>query len=237
MLLPTLDTGRSAAQAYASHREHCLMLSENRNRCLARAAEAWKAGNGAEARKWSQEGQSINLTLHDESRAATRSILKKRHEELRSKLVNDTFKISGLVNPSTDERGARGLRGKLMGSGLGICLGVVPSKSKIPGSNGHELATQSLDERTDVLLDCHLLHASEAIDVVEEFLIGLEREQFRGLAYLAVGLGKHTSTDTDKRRVGLATTVRNFLNSWSYVSCPKKGACLALTIFPAIRRA
>lgn len=225
LLLPTLSTGRTASQSYASYREACSALSDKRNKCLARAAEAWKAGNGADARKWSREGQSLNQVLHEESRSIARSILRERHDELRSRLSSEGGSGgsgtggSGLVDASTDERGARGLRGKAMGGGLGLCLGVVPARTRVPGMAGDAgLAAQSLDERTDVLLDCHLLHASEAVEFLEEFLIGLEREQFRGLAHIAVGVGKHTSTETDKRRVGLAAGLRHFLSSWGYVS-------------------
>lgn len=188
-----------------------MSLSDKRNKCLARAAEAWKAGNGAEARKWSREGQSLNRILQEESRSLARSIVRSRHEEMRNRMASETGQ--GVLDASTDERGARGLRGKAMGADLGICLGVVPMRAPTAPAN---LASLSLDERTDVLMDCHLLHASEAVELVEEFLMGLEREQFRGLAYLAVGLGKHTSTETDRRRVGLMPAIKSFLSNWNY---------------------
>ncbi|PWN37345.1 uncharacterized protein FA14DRAFT_13287 [Meira miltonrushii] len=211
LLLPTLNTGRSAAQTYATYREQSLALTERRNKCLARAAEAYKAGNGAEARKWSHEGQTINQSIQEESKSLARTMLRGRHDEIRARLANENTQ-TGLVDASTDERGSRGLRGKPMGAELGICLGVVPNR----GIAGVNVANLSMEERMDVLMDCHLLHASEAIDLIEEFLMGLEHEQFRGLAYLAVGLGKHTSQDSDRRRVGLAPAIKSFLSSWNY---------------------
>lgn len=211
LLLPTLNTGKSAAQTYANYREQSLALTEKRNKCLARAAEAYKAGNGAEARKWSHEGQTINQSIQEESKSLARTMLRGRHDEIRSRLANESTQ-TGLVDASIDERGSRGLRGKSMGAELGVCLGVVPNR----GIAGVNVANLSMEERMDVLMDCHLLHASEAIDLIEEFLMGLENEQFRGLAFLAVGLGKHTSSDSDRRRVGLAPAIKSFLTSWNY---------------------
>lgn len=46
--------------------------------------------------------------------------------------------------------------------------------------------------------------------------VGLERENIRGLAYLAVGQGRHSSTSTDRRHVRMGAQVKNFLASWSY---------------------
>jgi chorismate mutase len=212
MLLPTLQTGRTASQSYASYREACLALSEKRNKCLARAAEAWKAGNSADARHWSREGQSLNKVIQEESKSLARSIVRSRHDELRVRIAGDAGSQSGLLEAATDERGARGLRGKAMGGDLGVCLGVVPARNPLVPS----MAKLSTEERTEVLMDCHLLHASEAVDLIEEFLMALEREQFRGLAMLAVGLGKHTSSQTDRRRVGLASAVKGFLDTWHY---------------------
>lgn len=214
LLLPTLSTGKDASQAYSAYRDVATSLSDKRNKMLARAAEAWKKGDGAEARKWSREGQGVNKTLQEESRNAAKALLQERHQKIQKQLVEDTVGSKGLVDPSRDERGSRGQRGKLMGDRMGVCLGVAPRIQ----NNVANTTSLSLEERMEVLLDLHSLHSTEAIDFVEAFLIGLEKENYRGLALLAVGLGKHTSQETDRRRVGLASGVRGFLNSWSYVS-------------------
>lgn len=213
LLLPTLSTGKEASQSYALHRSTAMTLSDKRNKMLVKAAEAWKRGDGMEAKKWSREAQDVNKLLQEESRTSSRSMLKERHEEIRRRLLEDLHGAKGLVDPSLDERGSRGLRGKFMGDGMGICLGVVP---KIQSGNLGNTMLLSVEERVEVLLDLHSMHSTEATEIVEEFLMNLERENYRGLAILATGLGKHTSQETDRRRVGLAAGIKTFLLSWSY---------------------
>lgn len=222
LLLPTLSTGKDASQSYVAYRELATSLSNKRNKYLARAAEAWKRGDGSEARKWSKEGQDVNKMLQDESRIASRAMLKERHGDLQKRLLEDSSGTRGLVDPSTEEKGSRGWRGKLMGDRLGICLGIVP---RMQSKNANTM-TLSLEERMEVLLDLHSMHSTEAIEVVEEFLINLEKENFRGLALLAVGLGKHTSQETDKRRVGLSLGVKGFLSSWNYPFSEQNGVII-----------
>ncbi|UZJ54831.1 hypothetical protein CBS101457_004151 [Exobasidium rhododendri] len=222
LLLPTLSTGKDASTSYVAYRELATSLSEKRNKLLARAAEAWKKGDGSEARKWSREGQSVNTSLQEESKIACRKLLRERHEELQKRLSNDSNGSRGLLDPSVEERGSRGWRGKLMGDQMGICLGVAP---KISSSIVNTMSL-SLEERTEVLMDLHSLHSTEAVELIEEFLISLEKENFRGLALLAIGLGRHTSQETDRRRVGLASSVREFLSSWNYPYAEHNGVII-----------
>ena len=177
---------------------------------VARAAEAWKAGDGAAARQWSAEGQALNARVAEEQRLAVGVLLSDRHAALRERLIAETV---GAAQPS-DEGGARALRGQAAGAGLGLCLGVAP-RGVAP--------QQTTEERTEFLLDLHALHAAEATAAVERFLLGLEAERRRGIAYLAVGSGRHTSTDTDRRRVGLSQAVRAWLAGWAYVSRAARG--------------
>jgi hypothetical protein len=96
-------------------------------------------------------------------------MLKERHLELSERLRtgSDGGGWGSNGNASVDEAGARGLRGKIVGAGMGVCLGVA-RKDALGAINGaREL---SVEERTECLLDCHGLHASEAVEVVEEFL-------------------------------------------------------------------
>lgn len=178
-------------------------------------------------------------------------MLKERHEELRGRLASEgassnTGASSALAERAAQEEGpARGMRGRAMGNGLGICLGVVPrshysnsnnnnsNNTKRGGSGSGPASTSTmltLEERTEVLMDLHGLHAHEATELVEDFLVSLEREQYRGLAFLACGVGKHTgsggNTDVggqDRRRVGLAGAVRAFLASWNYPHVEQEG--------------
>ena len=150
-LLPTLSVGRGAASNYMSHRGAALQLSEHRNRALAKASEAWKRGDGAGARKWSQEAASLNARLAEESKVAADAMIRERHADLRDRLLNTGSDGGGWGSGAavSDEPGARGLRGKLVGSGLGVCLGVA-RKENLPG--GSKL---DMEERVECLLDLH----------------------------------------------------------------------------------
>lgn len=217
-LLPTLSVGKSAAQSYEAHRSGIVPLIEQRNRCLAKASEAFRAGDGSAARKWSTEGQALNAKIAEKSPGVARDIVKARHRELQERLQAPSGTDGGGWGSSSnasDEPGARGLRASVVGNGLGLCLGVA-RKDALPPQCTH----LALEERTECFLDAHGLHAGEAIDVIEEFLLALEQHEgaktMRGLVYLAVGSSRHSSMSTDRRRVKLAGAVKGFLGSWGY---------------------
>ncbi|GAC94796.1 hypothetical protein PHSY_002369 [Pseudozyma hubeiensis SY62] len=214
-LLPTLLTGSSAAETYQTHRGDALSLAEQRNKLLARASEAFRKGDVASAKKFSKEASSLNHQYEDESRTAAHAIVKERMRELRSRL-NDPSTSGSSASSQSNEAGARNLRGKVVGNGLGLCLGVV-RPGALQGSQASSItASLSADERTECLLDLHGLHAKEAVELTEEFLLGLEAEGVQGLAYLAIGKAKHSSKETDKRRVKLGGFVKQFLSSYAY---------------------
>lgn len=214
-LLPTLLTGASAAETYQSHRGDVLSLAEQRNKLLARASEAFRKGDVASAKKFSKEASTLNHQYEDESRTAAHAIVKERLRELRSRLLDPSGSGSN-ASCQSNEAGARNLRGKIVGNGLGLCLGAV-RPGALQGSQASSItASLSVDERTECLLDLHGLHAKEAVELTEEYLLGLEAEGMQGLAYLAIGKGKHSSKETDKRRVKVAGFVKQFLSSYSY---------------------
>lgn len=217
-LLPTLLTGSSAAETYQTHRGDVLSLAEQRNKLLARASEAFRRGDVASAKKFSGEASTLNSQYESESLSAAHSIVKARLKELHSRLLaNDSSSGSNFSAQST-EPGTRGMKGKIVGSGLGLCLGVV-RQSALQGNS----ASLSVDERSECLLDLHGLHAKEAVELTEEFLLGLESEGVQGLAYVAVGKGKHSSRETDKRRVKVGGFVRQWLSSYAYPFAESEG--------------
>ncbi|KAF5323172.1 hypothetical protein D9619_013735 [Psilocybe cf. subviscida] len=204
LLLPTLPTGAAVNQMYMSYRQRALQLGAARNACLARAADAWRRGDGAAAKRFSREGHEMNAKMASEMAEAAAGLVRARagmaEQAVRSREAT-----------WSSDPGDRGTRGKSCGDGLGVYLGIAN-----PGTGG---ASTSAEERTEAMLDLHGLHANEATEVLEKFLLALEREHFYGLAYAVVGEEKHTGTQDVARgasQARLATGVREWLHRWGY---------------------
>jgi len=113
----------------------------------------------------------------------------------------------------SDDPGDRVSRGRVCGGGLGVCLGIASKKA------GMNMERTTPEERTEVMLDLHGLHSNEATEVLEEYLMALEKEHFLGLAFLVVGEQKHTGMQDPNRGVSkarLAAGVREWLHRWGY---------------------
>ncbi|WFD01684.1 hypothetical protein MOBT1_000360 [Malassezia obtusa] len=126
----------------------------------------------------------------DASWATVEALVRARHEHLREQLLVGAGGDAGgwgSAAQASDERGAQGVRGRWAG-GLGLYLGVARA-ANVAGYVRHAL---SLEERIEAFLDLHGLYAAEAVQATEHFLLALEGESFRGVAYLGVGAGKHS---------------------------------------------
>ncbi|TFK74896.1 hypothetical protein BDN72DRAFT_892598 [Pluteus cervinus] len=203
-LLPTLSTGESINSLYLAYRSRALQLGAARNACLSRAADAWRRGDGAAAKRFSREGHDLNAKMSAEMATAAGKLVRERAKTAEQAVKNRDAGWS-------DDPGDRTARGKLSGGGLGVCLGVA----------SREIGDGKLtaEERTETVLDLHGLHANEATEVLEEFLLALEQEHFYGLAYIVVGEEKHTGTQDPARgssRARLATGVREWVHRWGY---------------------
>ena len=157
-LLPTLPTGESLNSLYMSYRARGLQLGAARNACLSRAADAWRRGDGASAKRFSREGHDLNAKMAVEMADAA------------SKLVRERARVAEQAARSrdaawSDDPGDRGARGKAVGGGLGVCLGIA--------SVGIGGADSSAEERSEAMLDLHGLHANEATEVLEQFLLSV----------------------------------------------------------------
>ncbi|KAH9935856.1 uncharacterized protein BXZ73DRAFT_45302 [Epithele typhae] len=204
-LLPTLPTGESVNNLYMAYRQRALRLGAARNACLSRAADAWRRGDGAAAKRFSREGHDLNAKMAAEMVEAAGKLVRER-----ARLAEQA--VRGRDASWSDDPGDRTARGRIYGAGLGVCLGIASQSS-----SGDTKMTP--EERTEVLLDLHGLHAAEATEVLEEFLLALERELFYGLSYIVVGEEKHTGTQDPARgasRMRLATGVREWLHMWGY---------------------
>ncbi|KAF9785105.1 hypothetical protein BJ322DRAFT_1108566 [Thelephora terrestris] len=204
-LLPTLPTGESVNKMYMNYRSRALQLGAARNACLSRAADAWRRGDGAAAKRFSREGHELNEKMSSEMADAAGKLVKER-----AKLSEQV--VRGRDAAWSDDPGDRTSRGKIVGAGLGVCLGI----ARVDVGGTEKL---SPEERTEAALDLHGLHANEATEVLESFLLGLEREHFYGLAYAIVGEEKHTGTQDPARgasRARLAAGVREWLHMWGY---------------------
>ncbi|KAF8306770.1 hypothetical protein DL93DRAFT_2120092 [Clavulina sp. PMI_390] len=204
-LLPTLPTGESISKLYMAYRAKALELGAARNACLSKAAEAWRRGDGAAAKRHSREAHDLNTKMGMETgQAAAKLVRERAHVAVEAVRARDP-------NWSDDPRD-RIERGQIRGNKLGVCLGVART------AVGSEKRLTP-EERTECMLDLHGLHSGEAVEVVEDFLVALEFERFFGLAYLLIGEEKHTGTQDPARgssRARLAAGVRDWLVKWGY---------------------
>ena len=160
LLLPTLSTGESINALYMSYRSRALQLGAARNACLSRAADAWRRGDGAAAKRFSREGHDLNAKMAAESAEAAAKLVRARANASESAVKNRDASWSS--DPAD-----RTSRGRVCGGGLGVCLGVVGKEV------GDEYVKLSQEERTEVALDLHGLHSNEATEVLEEFLLAV----------------------------------------------------------------
>ncbi|KAG5653332.1 hypothetical protein H0H81_001072 [Sphagnurus paluster] len=195
-LLPTLPTGEAVNSIYMAYRSRALQLGAARNACLSRAADAWRRGDGAAAKRFSREGHDLNAKMAVEMAGAA------------AKLVRERAKVAEQAVRSrdaawSDDPGDRGSRGGACGGGFGVCLGIASRDS----GDGK----MSSEERKEAMLDLHGLHSNEATEVLEQFLLAV--------TYAIVGEEKHTGTQDAARgasRARLATGVREWLHRWGY---------------------
>ncbi|KAF8324311.1 uncharacterized protein EI90DRAFT_2934880 [Cantharellus anzutake] len=211
-LVPTLPTGDILNKLYMAYRARAIELGAARNACLSRAAEAWRRGDGAGAKRHSREAQELNGKMGLEAGRAAARLVRERA----------TMTVEAVRNRDvswSDDPSDRTARGKMCGGGLGVCLGVA-SSNVVPDSR------LTPEERTEAFLDLHGLHSNEAVEVIEDFLVALESEHFYGLAYLFVGEEKHTGTQDPSRgtsRARLAAGVRDWLFKWGYAWSERDG--------------
>ncbi|KAI0629184.1 hypothetical protein C8Q77DRAFT_1161369 [Trametes polyzona] len=204
-LLPTLPTGEAVNKLYMAYRQRALRLGAARNACLSRAADAWRRGDGAAAKRFSREGHDLNAKMAAEMVEAAGKLVRER-----ARLAEQAVRARDVS--WSDDPGDRSVRGRICGAGLGVMLGI--ASQSIGGDT-----KLTPEERTEGMLDLHGLHAAEATEVLEEFLLALEREHFYGLAFLIVGEEKHTGTQDPARgasKTRLATGVREWLHMWGY---------------------
>jgi hypothetical protein len=142
-----------------SYRSRALQLGAARNACLSRAADAWRRGDGAAAKRFSREGHDLNAKMGIEMAEAADKLVRER-----AKLAEQAVKARD--SGWSDEPGDRTSRGRVCGGGLGVCLGIA---SKHIGGDGK----LTPEERTESMLDLHGLHSNEATEVLEEFLLSV----------------------------------------------------------------
>ncbi|KAG8690494.1 hypothetical protein FRC11_011189 [Ceratobasidium sp. 423] len=196
-LLPTLPTGEALNNMYMAYRQRAIQLGAARNACLSRAADAWRRGDGAAAKRFSKDAHELNRKMVEESGEAARKIVRER--------VRTAVEAVRQRDTSwSDDPRDRTERGKMCGSELGVVLGVASVTAAGEGAKGLRA-----EERMECLLDLHGLHAAEGVEALQDFLLALEGEQYFGLAYVIVGEEKHTGTQdvargASKARLGTA---------------------------------
>jgi hypothetical protein len=224
-LMPTLPTGAAMNDMYMEARQAAIKLGQSRNACLARAAEAWRRGDGATAKRFSREANVLNERMTVETADAAANLVRQRRTQ-----AQEAIRARGEWSNDPEDRPSKG---KECAGGLGVVMGVAGPNILGPASE-----TLTTSERTEVLLDLHMLHANEASDVLEDFLMAvsdifpiltvvdltsqiwqLERENFHGLAYIVVGDERHVGTQDTGRgasRHRLASGIKMFLQRYGY---------------------
>ena len=158
--MPTLPTGAAVNDMYMEARQAAIKLGQSRNACLARAAEAWRRGDGATAKRFSREANVLNERMTVETADAAANLVRQRRIQ-----AQDAIRARGEWSNDAEDRSAKG---KECASGLGVVMGVAGINLLGPGAE-----SLSTSERTEVLLDLHMLHANEASDVLEDFLMAV----------------------------------------------------------------
>jgi hypothetical protein len=159
-LLPTLPTGAALNDMYMEARQTAIKLGQSRNACLARAAEAWRRGDGATAKRFSREANVLNERMTVETADAAANLVRQRRAQ-----AQDAIRSRGEWSNDADDRK---VKGKDCAGGLGVLMGVAGTNALGAGSEGLSSA-----ERVEALCDLHLLHAHEAQDVLEDFLMAV----------------------------------------------------------------
>jgi hypothetical protein len=154
-LLPTLKTGIATNEQYMAARATAIRLGHARNACLARAADAFRRGDGAAAKRFSREGKALNERMLNEGADAAQVLVKARRKEAQ-------FAVRSRDARWSDDPMDRSERGRECAGGLGVIMGV--ASSKVGGAI-------SSSERAECLLDLHTLHGSEGSDILGQFLV------------------------------------------------------------------
>ncbi|KAI0691232.1 hypothetical protein BC835DRAFT_125404 [Cytidiella melzeri] len=215
-LVPTIGSGDAVKNLYAAYRNRAQQLGASRNECLSRAAAAWKKGDGAAAKRFTREGHDLNAKMSAELVQAASRLVRER-----ARVIEQTLRSSVWSDDSADRPFSAG---KICGGGLGVCLGV--AAQALASQSAAEGKKLTPEERTEVMVDLHGLQVAEATEVVEEFLLALERDQFSGLAYLVVDDEKQSVVQDSARaasRARLATGAREWLHLWGYPWSEREG--------------
>lgn len=159
-LLPSLPLNDAVNGLYVSYRSRALQLGAARNACLSRAADAWRRGDGSAAKRFSREGHDLNAKMAGELTLSAGTLVRER-----AKLIEQVVKARDAA--WSDDPGDHGVRGRGCGNGLGIILGI--ARRDVSG----EQRDLKPDERTESVLDLHGMHAAEATEILEEFLLAV----------------------------------------------------------------
>jgi len=159
-LLPPLPTGDAANSLYVAYRSRALQLGAARNACLSRAADAWRRGDGSAAKRFSREGHDLNGKMSSELRLSAGAVVRER-----TKFIEQAVRTRD--SAWSDDPGDHNARGRACGNGLGIILGI--ARRDVSG----EQKDLKPEERTEAVLDLHGIHAAEATEILEEFLLAV----------------------------------------------------------------
>ena len=158
--LPT--TQNTSSKTYQMYRERPTQLSAARNACLARAADAWRRGDVQLAKRFTREGHELNAKMRAEGREGGRKAVLEWvegfREEFDAVVASAHRKATSPIGDSYEWE-----RGEAVANGLAVCLGHAPGGD------------------VEVYIDLRGLFVDEGVELLEEYLMFLERDGFTGL--------------------------------------------------------
>jgi hypothetical protein len=157
------------SKLYQAYRDRPAQLSAARNACLARAADAWRRGDVQLAKRFTREGHELNAKMRAEGREGARGVVRAWVEGMREELEGAGASASAGEGKKvgSDGDGDAWARGEVVGGGLGVCLG------------------RALGGEAEAYLDLRGLFADEGVELLDEYLMVLERDGFTGLGECA----------------------------------------------------
>ncbi|KAG8763286.1 hypothetical protein FRC19_001536 [Serendipita sp. 401] len=188
-LLPKVQTGASVGTQYKHHYAKALQLRKDHDAHSGKLHHIYKKWDRPATSKRNDAAKEHHIAMKEAWDEAAESLFQKRQEDL--------------LNTVNANRRGGDRAGTRIGNQRGILLGTsCRGAGRVSGEN------------EETAIDFHGIHAEAAIKFLEQFLLGLKKEEYIGLAYALVGQEHHREAGIPG--VGLRTTIMDWLDQKRY---------------------